>query len=53
MTAYPDERTQAQASRDNVVAYLIKPFAADELLACVFRAVKGHTDSNESWSKSR
>ena len=53
ITAYPDERTQAQASRDNVVAYLIKPFAADELLACVFRAVKGHTDSSESWSKSR
>src|ERR1700734_2669639 len=42
MTAYPDERAQAQAIRDNVVAYLLKPFAADELLACVRRAVRSH-----------
>jgi DNA-binding NtrC family response regulator len=42
MTAYPDERTQAQAIKPNVVCYLIKPFAADELLACVGRAVKRH-----------
>jgi FixJ family two-component response regulator len=35
MTAYPDERTQAQAKKANVVCYLAKPFAADELLACV------------------
>jgi FixJ family two-component response regulator len=41
MTAYPDERTQAQAVKANVVSYLIKPFAADELLACVRRAVQG------------
>jgi FixJ family two-component response regulator len=49
MTAYPDARaqTQAQAIRDNVVAYLIKPFAADELLACVRRAVRSHADSRE------
>jgi FixJ family two-component response regulator len=40
ITAYPDERTQAQAMKANVVAYLIKPFAADELLACVRRAVQ-------------
>jgi DNA-binding NtrC family response regulator len=40
MTAYPDERTQAQAIRANVVCYLIKPFAADELLSCVRRAVQ-------------
>jgi FixJ family two-component response regulator len=39
MTAYPDERTQAQAIKANVVGYLIKPFAADELLACVRCAV--------------
>ena len=39
MTAYPDERTQAQAVKANVVGYLIKPFSADELLACVRRAV--------------
>jgi FixJ family two-component response regulator len=42
MTAYPDERTQAQALKANVVGYLIKPFAADELLACVRRAVQRH-----------
>jgi FixJ family two-component response regulator len=47
MTAYPDELTQAQAIRDNVVAYLIKPFAADELLACVRSAVRSHADSSE------
>src|ERR1700719_1657985 len=40
MTAYPDERTQAQAIKANVVCYLIKPFAADELLACVRCAVQ-------------
>jgi FixJ family two-component response regulator len=47
MTAYPDERTQAQAIRGNVVAYLIKPFAADELLDCVRRAVGSHAYSGE------
>jgi FixJ family two-component response regulator len=47
MTAYPDEQTQAQAIRGNVVAYLIKPFAAEELLACVRRAVRSHDDSSE------
>src|SRR5215469_1421657 len=35
MTAYPDERVRAQAIKNNVVCYLVKPFAADELLACV------------------
>jgi DNA-binding NtrC family response regulator len=42
MTAYPDLRTHAQAIKANVVCYLIKPFAADELLACVRRAVQRH-----------
>ena len=40
MTAYPDERTQAQAIKANVVCCLIKPFAADELLACVRCALR-------------
>jgi FixJ family two-component response regulator len=39
MTAYPDERAQAQAIKANVVCHLVKPFAADELLACVRCAV--------------
>jgi two-component system, LuxR family, response regulator FixJ len=40
MTAYPDERAQAQAIKANVICYLIKPFAADELLACVRHAIQ-------------
>ena len=35
MTAYPDARTKAQAIKSNVIGYLVKPFAADELLGCV------------------
>jgi FixJ family two-component response regulator len=35
MTAYPDERVRAQAIKANVVCYLAKPFAAEELLAWV------------------
>ena len=41
MTAYPDERVRAQALKANVLCYLAKPFAADELLACVRRALEG------------
>ena len=40
MTAYPDERSQAHAVKSNVVCYLVKPFAADELLGCVRRALR-------------
>ncbi len=40
MTAYPDERVRAQAIKAHVICYLAKPFAADELLACVRRAVR-------------
>ena len=40
MTAYPDERSRAQAIKANVVGYLIKPFAAHDLLACVRRALR-------------
>jgi FixJ family two-component response regulator len=47
MTAYPDERAQARAIKANVVGYLIKPFAADELLACVRRAVQRHDVGGE------
>ena len=39
MTAYPDERVRAQALKAKVVCYLAKPFAAEELLACVRRAM--------------
>ena len=40
MTAHPDERARAQAIKSNVVCYLVKPFAADELLACVRSALQ-------------
>jgi FixJ family two-component response regulator len=42
MTAYPDERSRTQAIKATMVCYLIKPFAADELLACVRRALQRH-----------
>ena len=47
MTAYPDERMRLQATKDNVVAYLIKPFAANELLACVRRAARNDAHGSE------
>jgi FixJ family two-component response regulator len=40
MTAYPEDRVRAQALRANVVCYLTKPFAADELLACLRCAIQ-------------
>jgi len=47
MTAYPDERSRMQAIKANVVCYLIKPFAADELLACVRSALHRHDVGGE------
>ena len=47
MTAYPDERSRAQAIKANVICHLIKPFAADELLECVRRAVRKHSVDSE------
>ena len=41
ITAYPDERVRAQATRAQVVCYLAKPFVADELLAAVRSAAHG------------
>jgi FixJ family two-component response regulator len=40
MTAYPDERVRAQAIKNNVVCFLTKPFAADELLSCIRSAIR-------------
>jgi FixJ family two-component response regulator len=39
ITAYPDDRVRAQALKARVVCYLAKPFAAEELLACIRRAI--------------
>jgi FixJ family two-component response regulator len=47
ITAYPDERSRTKAIKANVVCYLIKPFAADELLACVRRALQKHNVDGE------
>jgi FixJ family two-component response regulator len=47
MTAFLDVREQAQAIKANVVCYLIKPFAADDLLACVRCALLLHDVSGE------
>ena len=47
MTAYPDARAQAQATRAKVVCYLVKPFAADELLTCVRCVVQRHDAGGE------
>lgn len=39
ISAYADERVWAQAVRADVVCCLAKPFAAEELLACVRAAI--------------
>ena len=39
ITAYPDDRVRAQALKAKVVCYLAKPFAAEELLACIRCAI--------------
>src|SRR5882757_11493511 len=46
MTAYPDERARAQAIKANVVCYLAKPFAPDELLACVRSAIQARASGS-------
>jgi FixJ family two-component response regulator len=47
MTAYPDERVRALAIKAKVTCYLAKPFAAEELLACVHRAVRERDSAND------
>jgi FixJ family two-component response regulator len=46
ITAYPDDRVRAQALKAKVVCCLAKPFAAEELLACIRSAITslGSTD---------
>lgn len=43
MTAYPDERVRASALHTRIICCLTKPFAADELLACVRSAISRST----------
>ena len=47
MSAYADERLRAQALESKVVCYLAKPFAADELLACIRRAMQSQGGSTD------
>ena len=47
MTAYPDERVRAQALKAQIVGYLAKPFAAEELLAMVRSAIQGRGNGKE------
>jgi FixJ family two-component response regulator len=44
ITAYPNERTRAQATKVHIVGYLAKPFAAEELLASVQGALQRRDD---------
>lgn len=39
ITAHPEELTQARAHEAGITCYIIKPFAPDELLACVRAAL--------------
>lgn len=40
ITAYRDERARVYALKSNIVCYLDKPFAPDEFLSCVSRAIR-------------
>jgi FixJ family two-component response regulator len=40
MTAFPNDRDRTHAMRSGVTCYLSKPFAEDELLACIHAALK-------------
>ena len=40
ITAYPDENVRTRALRAGVFCYLKKPFAEDELIACIRSAVR-------------
>ena len=39
ITAFPDERTRAQAMRAGSLCYLPKPYSEEELLNCIRRAL--------------
>jgi FixJ family two-component response regulator len=49
VTAYPDEATRARAKSAGILCFLAKPFAEDELLACVRAALvpSGATENGE------
>ncbi len=45
-TAFPDERTRAQALRAGAICYLIKPFDEHSLIQCLDAALDKHGDGN-------
>lgn len=40
ITAFPEERTRAQAERHGAICYLCKPYRDEELLACIRLALE-------------
>jgi FixJ family two-component response regulator len=46
VTAFPNDRDRAHATRSGVTCYLSKPFAEDELLACIHTALK-HDEADQ------
>ena len=40
ITAYPDDRVRVRALKAGVICYLTKPFAEEDLLACIDLAIK-------------
>ncbi|HUO67753.1 MAG TPA: response regulator [Gammaproteobacteria bacterium] len=47
ITAYPEARLQTEALKSGVVCFLVKPFIAEDLLACVRTALKRRDDKAE------
>jgi FixJ family two-component response regulator len=48
ITAYPEERTRAEAFRAGALCYLPKPYDDDELLDCIRQALVTHDDASKS-----
>ena len=49
VTAYPDDRVRMRALKAGVICYLTKPFAEQDLLACIDSALE-HVKANEERS---
>ena len=47
ITAYPEERTRAEAFRAGALCYLPKPYNDEELLDCIRQALARHDEGQE------